>query len=63
MDQVYSKEQIQEIADVKLNQHKPELSKGSPFSFEIEIGEKKYSVSYEQDEEGMWKFTDFKEAQ
>ncbi|MCL4640356.1 MULTISPECIES: hypothetical protein [Olivibacter] len=62
MDQVYSKEQIQEIADARLNQHKPELSKGKPFSFEIEIGKRKYNVSYQQDDEGIWKFTDFKEA-
>lgn len=63
MDQVYNKEQIQEIADARLNQHRPELSKGEPFSFVIEIGKKKYHVSYQQDDDGNWKFTDFKESQ
>ncbi|MEH6306449.1 hypothetical protein RYH73_12405 [Olivibacter sp. CPCC 100613] len=62
MDQVYNKEQIQEIADARLNQHKPELSRGKPFSFEIEIGKKKYKVSYQQDDEDGWRFVDFKEA-
>lgn len=61
MNEEFSKEQIEEYADGLLNAHKEETKKGKPFSFGIEIGDRKYTVFYKKTEEGAWKFQDFKE--
>jgi len=61
MDEEFSKEQIEEYADGLLNAHKEETKKGKPFHFDIELGDRRYTVFYEKNEEGGWKFQDFKE--
>lgn len=56
----YSKEQIEDLADVELKKHQEQVNQEQPFSFDLNIGEKQYQVYYEKDEEGTWKLQDYK---
>ncbi|MFC6101145.1 hypothetical protein [Olivibacter domesticus] len=63
MREEFSKEQIEEYADGLLNTHKEETKKGKPFSFTVNIGDQHYTVSYAKNDDGSWKFQDFKELE
>ncbi len=57
----FSREQIEELADAELNNHRNKTDGQEPFSFQVKLGEKSYEVFYEKDDLGSWKLQDFKE--